>query len=66
MMKTILQRLLNVDLLAGFGAAGFAVGAQHYDALTALASPEVAGAFSLLALGRWYAGRAGREEVLDG
>lgn len=65
-MKSLTRRLLTLDLLAGFGAAGFAVGAQYYDALTALASPEVAGAFSLLALGRWYAGRAGREEVLDG
>jgi hypothetical protein len=66
MMNSITQRLLSLDLLAGFGAAAFAVGAQYYDALTALASPEVAGAFSLLALGRWYAGRAGREEVHDG
>lgn len=65
-MKSIMHKLLSLDLLAGFGAAGFAVGAHYYEALTVLASPEVAGAFSLLALGRWYAGRAGREEVLDG
>lgn len=65
-MKSIMHRLLSQDLLAGLGAAGFAVGAHYYEALTALASPEVAGAFSLLALGRWYAGRARRGEALDG
>lgn len=65
-MRTLKDKLLSLDLLAGVGAASFAVGAQYYEALTALASPEVAGAFSLLALGRWYAGRAGEEEVLDG
>lgn len=65
-MRTLKDKILSLDLFAGVGAAGFAVGAQYYEAFTALASPEVAGAFSLLALGRWYAGRSGREEVLDG
>ncbi len=60
------HRLMSMDLLAGFGAAVLAVGAHYYEALTVLAAPEVAGAFSLLALGRWYAGRARREEVRDG
>ena len=65
-MKSIMHRLLSQDLLAGLGAAGFAVGAHYYDVLTALAAPEVAWAFSLLALGRWYAGHRSGEEAHDG
>lgn len=51
-----LRKFAQIDLIAGVAAAGWAIGAQYAPALASLASPEVAGAFSLLALGRFYAG----------
>lgn len=56
------RSLLNVDLIAGLGAMAWAIAAQHAPSMGVLASPEVAGGFALIALGRWYLARKSDEE----
>ena len=51
---TFLQKFASIDFAAAIGAGGWAIAAQHVPSMEVLASPEVAGGFALLALGRWY------------
>jgi hypothetical protein len=45
----------HVDLLAGLAALGWAALAMRHPDMAHLVVPEAAGAFALVALGRWVA-----------
>ena len=49
-----LRKFASIDFVAAVGAAGWAIASQHVPSMEVLASPQVAGGFALLALGRWY------------
>lgn len=51
-----MKRFLSADLIAGVGAGAWAVVAvTALPELATLVAPQVAGAFAVVALGRWYA-----------
>lgn len=59
-----MAKLLTVDLLATLGAGAWAVTAHLWlPELAELVSVEAAGAFALLAAGRWYHGQRRRKKT---
>ncbi len=50
----MLKKLINVDVIAGLGALGFAAAVIFVPELSALCDPKVAAGFGLAALARGY------------
>ena len=60
------EKLLDIDLFAGFLVIAWAVASLWIDELNQLADHKVAFAFGVAALGRWFAKHAKQAKLAEG